>query len=221
MTKPNINSKKGFTIIEVVLVLAIAGLIFLMVFIALPNLQRTRRDTQRRNDVDRLSAALVQYVANNNRLPDYTSEKSTDTIVGAEFETESGLALPEGAKNLHQFYWKYLLSGGNDKFEDPDGGNYNIFMAKCEKDTGEGAAAGCADSALQSSETTSPLNEAYEASSLKEGVTPSSEYTMVIAAEATCGSEDDAGGIIQPVTGTRRFAVAMLLEGSGVYCVNN
>ena len=33
MTKSN---KKGFTIIEVVLVLAIAGLIFLMVFIALP-----------------------------------------------------------------------------------------------------------------------------------------------------------------------------------------
>ena len=35
----------GFTIIEVVLVLAIAGLIFLMVFIALPVLQRSQRDT--------------------------------------------------------------------------------------------------------------------------------------------------------------------------------
>ncbi|MBP6925380.1 prepilin-type N-terminal cleavage/methylation domain-containing protein [Candidatus Saccharibacteria bacterium] len=32
------QTKKGFTIIEVVLVLAIAGLIFLMVFIALPAL---------------------------------------------------------------------------------------------------------------------------------------------------------------------------------------
>ena len=40
MAKQNINSKKGFTIIEVVLVLAIAGLIFLMVFVALPALQR-------------------------------------------------------------------------------------------------------------------------------------------------------------------------------------
>ena len=37
--KPATNqTKKGFTIIEVVLVLAIAGLIFLMVFIALPAL---------------------------------------------------------------------------------------------------------------------------------------------------------------------------------------
>ena len=38
----------GFTIIEVVLVLAIAGLIFLMVFVALPALQRSQRDTQRK-----------------------------------------------------------------------------------------------------------------------------------------------------------------------------
>ena len=42
------NERGGFTIIEVVLVLAIAGLIFLMVFIALPTLQRSQRDTQRR-----------------------------------------------------------------------------------------------------------------------------------------------------------------------------
>ena len=45
------NKEKGFTIIEVVLVLAIAGLIFLMVFIARPALQRGQRDTQRRDDV--------------------------------------------------------------------------------------------------------------------------------------------------------------------------
>ena len=42
MTKK--DNKKGFTIIEVVLVLAIAGLIFAMVFIALPALQRSQRD---------------------------------------------------------------------------------------------------------------------------------------------------------------------------------
>ena len=40
------KQKQGFTIIEVVLVLAIAALIFLMVFMALPALQRSQRDTQ-------------------------------------------------------------------------------------------------------------------------------------------------------------------------------
>jgi prepilin-type N-terminal cleavage/methylation domain-containing protein len=60
-----LNTKKGFTIIEVVLVLAIAGLIFLMVFIALPALQRNQRDTQRKNDLSRIQSAVNSYQANN------------------------------------------------------------------------------------------------------------------------------------------------------------
>ena len=64
------TTKKGFTIIEVVLVLAIAGLIFLMVFLALPALQRSQRDTQRKNDVSRLQAAINDYKsANRGKLP--------------------------------------------------------------------------------------------------------------------------------------------------------
>ena len=64
------GTRSGFTIIEVVLVLAIAGLIFLMVFIALPALQRSQRDTERRSAVGRVAAAIQQYQTNNNgRLP--------------------------------------------------------------------------------------------------------------------------------------------------------
>lgn len=60
----NTTRTKGFTIIEVVLVLAIAGLIFLMVFIALPALQRGQRDTGRKNDVSTVAAAVNSYRAN-------------------------------------------------------------------------------------------------------------------------------------------------------------
>lgn len=59
------KQQKGFTIIEVVLVLAIAGLIFLMVFIALPALQRGQRDGQRRDDVSRFISQLTSYSTNN------------------------------------------------------------------------------------------------------------------------------------------------------------
>ena len=59
------SQKPAFTIIEVVLVLAIAGLIFLMVFIALPALQRNQRDTQRKNDIGRVLTALQSYQSNN------------------------------------------------------------------------------------------------------------------------------------------------------------
>ncbi len=56
---------RGFTIIEVVLVLAIAGLIFLMVFIALPALQRGQRDTSRKSDAGIVSSAITGYTSNN------------------------------------------------------------------------------------------------------------------------------------------------------------
>lgn len=57
--------QKGFTIIEVVLVLAIAALIFLMVFIALPALQASQRDTARKNDVSIVASAINSWSSNN------------------------------------------------------------------------------------------------------------------------------------------------------------
>lgn len=77
-----INTKKGFTIIEVVLVLAIAGLIFLMVFLALPALQRNQRDTQRKSDLSRFQAAINDSrAASRGKLPD-TKADLTNVING-------------------------------------------------------------------------------------------------------------------------------------------
>lgn len=92
------TKQKGFTIIEVVLVLAIAGLIFLMVFIALPALQRNQRDTQRKNDLSRAQTAINNYQSNNRN------------------------ALPS---NWADFAEKYLRAG-EDTFTDPSGEDYTF-----------------------------------------------------------------------------------------------
>ncbi len=55
----------GFTIIEVMIVLAIAGLILLIVFLAVPALQRNSRNTQRKTDVSSVLGAVQEYVDNN------------------------------------------------------------------------------------------------------------------------------------------------------------
>ncbi|MEO5499499.1 MAG: prepilin-type N-terminal cleavage/methylation domain-containing protein [Candidatus Saccharimonadales bacterium] len=91
MKKTNV---KGFTIIEVVLVLAIAGLIFLVVFLALPALQRQQRDTQRRSDASRASSLMSNFKANNNGgLPTtaaaQTSFENTYLKVATEFKSPS------------------------------------------------------------------------------------------------------------------------------------
>ncbi len=61
-------SKKaeGFTIIEVLIVLAIAGLILLIVFLAVPALQRNSRNTGRKNDVASILGAMSEFTNNNN-----------------------------------------------------------------------------------------------------------------------------------------------------------
>lgn len=102
----NSNNKTGFTIIEVVLVLAIAGLIFLTVFLALPTLQRSQRDTQRKEDMSRVKAAYDSYKANNK------GKGITDNDWGG------------GMPVWNQFLNMYLKN--NEKFNDPSGAEYRI-----------------------------------------------------------------------------------------------
>ena len=65
--KKGVNKKfRGFTIIEVTLVLAVAGLIFLMVFVALPGLRASQRDAERRENVAIFLESVKKY-QNNNR----------------------------------------------------------------------------------------------------------------------------------------------------------
>lgn len=64
------RKEEGFTIVEVMIVLAIAGLIILIVFLAVPALQRNSRNTQRSNDVSALLGAVGEYQASKNgKLP--------------------------------------------------------------------------------------------------------------------------------------------------------
>jgi prepilin-type N-terminal cleavage/methylation domain-containing protein len=78
LKKPN---NQGFTIIEVMIVLAIAGLILLIVFLAVPALQRNSRNTQRKNDVAGLLAAVSEFSNNNNgALPNTCSGTTPVTI---------------------------------------------------------------------------------------------------------------------------------------------
>jgi len=60
------KSDQGFTIIEVMIVLAIAGLILLIVFLAVPALQRNARNTQIKNDAGTVSGGISSYESNNN-----------------------------------------------------------------------------------------------------------------------------------------------------------
>lgn len=78
------QTEKGFTIIEVVLVLAIAGLILLMALVAWPALQSSQRDSARKGDVGAVASAVSTYVSNNKgQWPNSTTLASYATNVSA------------------------------------------------------------------------------------------------------------------------------------------
>ena len=119
-----VKSKKGFTIIEVVLVLAIAGLIFLMVFIALPAMQRSQRDTQRRDQLSGMMTQITQYQANNrNKLPSDAAQSDVTPDSSGKVDSDTS--------GWGQFYKNYLLAQG-DTFEDPNGNPYKLTFLTCD-----------------------------------------------------------------------------------------
>lgn len=88
---------KGFTIIEVVLVLAIAALIFLMIFVALPALQRGQANSARKNDAATIAAAINTYRTNKNgQLPSNWTDLDPyiDNLAQLELDEDSFISSP-------------------------------------------------------------------------------------------------------------------------------
>ena len=101
MTKK--DNKKGFTIIEVVLVLAIAGLIFAMVFIALPALQRSQRDHSRENDASVVAAAITNWNSANRNGGTFNEEslrKYVDKLDQYDKSSELKVATPGASMSV-------------------------------------------------------------------------------------------------------------------------
>jgi len=70
--------RRGFTLIELAIVMAIAGLILLIVFLAVSGAQRGRRDAQRKQDLARLGAQIEVFASNNGGMyPTVDSSVST------------------------------------------------------------------------------------------------------------------------------------------------
>lgn len=190
------GDRGGFTIIEVVLVLAIAGLIFLMVFIALPALQRSQRDTQRRERMGDLQTAITNYQGNNNgKLPQDGSiaSYSEDDTAGTDMSTwctsnvaNSSTPASSPAACLIK---RYLVSvnAQHDDFLDPTGNTYGITIMTLSKNQ------------------THTVNE-----------TDYNNHMAYVIKHATCNGEES---VYSP--NSRDYTIMLRLEGNGIYCQGN
>lgn len=128
------HHKHGFTIIEVSLVLAIAGLILVMAFVALPALQRQTRDSKRKEDTMTFLQALKKYQQNNRgqlpkvSLSSYGDDKNsiiTERYDEEDFDLQSWRQIDPTQDNPWvNFYLKYL----GENFLNPDGTKYTFLI---------------------------------------------------------------------------------------------
>lgn len=186
----NTRNKRGFTIIEVVLVLAIAGLIFLMVFVALPALQRSQRNTQRKRDVDRFAAAVLEYKKHNNgKIPMTVDGGHAAYLRDTGFVTryiDSSCKFERKVSN-NEYYYKDCGS----QFTSPNGNTY-VFKSLYSN-----------SSLVGKGETIAMLE--YP-----------DDFVMFMAG-AKC---DDNEGYRTATDNPNDFAVIIKLEGGALYCAD-
>ena len=194
--------KRGFTIIEVVLVLAIAGLIFLMVFIALPALQRSQRNTQRRDDYSMLITSINSYMASNNGKLSNIFKSGSSTIdprvlVAARWINESG--------------------------KDPNGNPYGLYAYSYDTYASANTTPGAVLTKTVSYCTvdgkvdqTACTNAGGTWESTASGAAGSEVFVIT---QANCNGTDSNGDPAPSKdTAARSFAVYGYLEGGGYFC---
>ncbi len=97
--KSKLQREKGFTIIEVLIVLAIAGLILLIVFLAVPALQRNARNTQYKNQVAGYLGAVNEWMNNNNgNVPSVVTDVTAINSLASDGNITEPTGLTAGAQ---------------------------------------------------------------------------------------------------------------------------
>lgn len=104
------KNNKGFTLIELVIVLAIGALVIAGVILAIGGAQQNRRDSARRDDLGKIVSKLENFASNNRGCyPGMTAAQGC-TGVGAFV----------GAAGTDTFQGRYLFdAGGNPTYRDP------------------------------------------------------------------------------------------------------
>ncbi len=107
--------RKGFTLIEVLVVVTIIAVLISIGIVSYSSVNRRSRDAKRKGDVEQLRSALEMYRADNGYYPD---------VSGASWADASGLsvalvpaylpAIPSDPKNAQTYrYVASNISGGN------------------------------------------------------------------------------------------------------------
>lgn len=121
------TTNKGFTFVELVVSIALIGVLFLAVAIYLTGAQKASRDAIRKNDVHSYYVALAHYYQDHHTYPDQKStagDTSSAASPGSIFDQGSTNPLTSSSNTTQQSYMSTVL-------RDPTDG-----QIKCQVQTG-------------------------------------------------------------------------------------
>jgi prepilin-type N-terminal cleavage/methylation domain-containing protein len=107
------TQEAGFTIIEVLIVLAIGGIIMMIVFMSIPVLQRSARNNQRKNDVGDILAVISHYeLSNSGGFPTSLTLPSVQSQLKLNYYDTATISLASpGAPGIYlNFYGGYTAA---------------------------------------------------------------------------------------------------------------
>lgn len=201
MKKGESQVKEGFTLVEAILVMGIAGLVFLMMMIALPALQRQERDTERREDITWLVDVIKKYQSNNRgALPGLADkyEESDGSAKIIEVVWDENALKDARVDSWAGFYRDHLKEG----FKDPNGENYKLHIIKCSGSITDAECSGKAESVA------SELNS----------VGFPNDFVLNLFTQAKCANDESKGVVAS--SNSRKMAILYRMEGGGVYCAD-
>ena len=233
------RNKKAFTLVEVILVLAIAGLILLMVFLVIPAARRSVRNNQRKEAMAQMIRAIDQFTEDNNGLSPIADMSTSEMVqnftyivseyLGVDCYLQNSSPVAKTSSNgINNYQFRILSPQGDlvcNDFTDPDGRGYGIDIRT----------RGPANEELmhftveldEGSKDNHYTDQYYD--TYKIGSATGTNYDirdkwhnyMVIFPEAYCSGKNGEGYVKQANDQPTYVAIAYILEGGAVACVDN
>ncbi len=74
------NKSKGFTIVELLIVIVVIGILATLVLVTFTGIQQKARDSKRKTDLGAIQASLESYYSSNNTYPTYDDLNSSTWV---------------------------------------------------------------------------------------------------------------------------------------------
>ena len=138
-----VENKKGFTLVELLIVIAVLGALASVFLLSFPSAQRRARDTQRRTDLKQYQALIEIFATNNNHT--YPATSGNLTGICPDLNLAGNLCVDDPHNTI---LYQYAVNAATTAYvvwaqlENPDiDGNTEFFIACSNGLTGEDSVA--------------------------------------------------------------------------------